>query len=238
MAPLILTVNTATPAGSVALACGNVLLGEVLVNAKANHTDRLLESIRQLMADTRQQMEKLDALACVLGPGSFTGLRVGMATVKGLAMALGKQVIGVSSLRALAVQAPMREMPICALLDARKTEVYACRYRWQGGLPEAEGAQMVLSPERLLAGLEDETVFVGDGAEVYRTLILRKLGGRAHFLPWSQNLLRASSAAVLALEEFEQGNCLNAELLAPVYIRPSEAEIAWARREGSEGIQG
>lgn len=238
MEPRLLVVNTATPAGSVALCKGRVLLGEVLVNAKANHTDRLLESIRQLMQDTGSTLGQIDAFGCVVGPGSFTGLRVGMATIKGLAMATAKPVIGVSSLRALAVQAPIREMPICSLLDARKNEVYAGFYRWRGGLPEPEGLELVMAPEVLLDALDGDVCFVGDGAEVYRTLITRKMGARAHFLPWSLNLLRASSAAVLAVDAFDQGEMLAVERLNPVYIRPSEAEIAWAQKQETASIQG
>lgn len=230
MNEILLTVDTATSCGSVAVSRGETILGEILLNIKSTHTDRLLVTIRQLLTDTGVALEDLDALGVVVGPGSFTGLRVGVATVKGLALALEKPVAGVSSLRTLALQVPFSCHPLCVLLDARKNEVYAGLYGWEGGMPVSFSEEAVHPPEKLLQSLEGEVLFVGDGALAYRTLIVRQLGARAHFIPWPLHLPRASSAAALALADLRQDRTLPLELLTPRYIRLSEAEIMWSRR--------
>lgn len=230
MSELLLTIDTTTPVGSVAVTAGETLLGEVLLNLRSTHTDRLLLTVRQLLTDLNLNISAFEGFGVVLGPGSFTGVRVGVSTVKGLALATGKPVVGVSTLRTLALQAPFARSPVCALLDARKKEVYAGLYTWEGGRPLPFGAEAVLAPDALLDSLEGEVLFVGDGALAYRTLIVRMLGARAHFLPWPLNLPRASCAAVLALDELRQGRTIPLEALKPSYIRASEAEILWDRR--------
>jgi tRNA threonylcarbamoyladenosine biosynthesis protein TsaB len=231
MQELLLTIDTATRAGSVAVSRGETVLGEILLNAGSNHTDRLLLSLQQLLGDLQLTPEQFDAFAVVRGPGSFTGLRVGVATVKGLALATGKPVIALSSLELLAMQAPLARYPVCALLDARKQEVYSCLYHWEGGRPQPLGPELVQPPERLLHSLQEEVLFVGDGCQTYRTLIVRQLGPRAHFLPWPCHLPRASSGAALALSALRRGETLSGAALSPCYIRPSEAEINWLRRQ-------
>lgn len=238
MSELLLTVDTATTAGSVAVTRGETVLGELLLNAQTRHTDRLLVSIRQLLADLDLDVRELDAFAAVLGPGAFTGLRVGVATVKGLALATGRPLVGVSSLRTVALQAPFARHPVCVLLDARKKEVYAGLYGWESGLPAPLRPEAVLPPEELFAGLEGEVVFAGDGAVAYRSLIVRQMGERAHFVPWPLHLPRAAMAAALALDDLRSGRTIDRELFAPRYIRLSEAEIAWSRRQQDGLIEG
>jgi len=232
MNEMFLVVDTATPAGSVALCRGTTLLGEIALNVGKNHTDRLLIIIQQLLTDAGLSVRQLDAFGVVLGPGSFTGLRVGVATVKGLALATGRPVVGVSSLAALATQVPFSAFPVCALLDARKSEVYAGLFGWENDRLQALGKEAVLPPARLLDSMDQDLVFVGDGALVYRELIVAHLGSRAHFVPWPLHMSRASSAAVLVLDGLRQGQAISLESLSPVYIRLSEAEIMWASREG------
>ncbi|MHB8707322.1 MAG: tRNA (adenosine(37)-N6)-threonylcarbamoyltransferase complex dimerization subunit type 1 TsaB [Desulfuromonadales bacterium] len=221
----LLTIQTATPAGSVALTQGNRLLGELFLDVRRPHGEWLLGAIDQLLGTAGMTVADLDGFGVTLGPGSFTGLRVGLATVKGLALATGKPVAGVSTLRTLAMQAPHAALPVCALLDARKKEVYAGCYVWEEGLPHPAGPERVLPPEVLLGELTGEILFVGDGATVYRTLIARQLGPRAHFLPAAYDPPRAAHAALLAAEIFAAGEARPAAQVNPVYIRPSEAEI-------------
>lgn len=235
---LLLTLDSATEAGSVAVSRGDVLLGGTLLNARSTHSDRLLPSLHRLLQEVGVEVNEIDAFAVVVGPGSFTGLRVGVGTVQGLALATGKPVIGVSSLQTLAMQAPFARFQTCALLDARKGEVYAGLFRWEGGLPAPQRPEAVLAPEALLESLGGETLFLGSGAIVYRTLIARRLGERAHFLPWPQHLPRASHAAALALALWRGGETLPLSQLLPRYIRPSEAELLWARREAEGFIEG
>jgi len=226
----LLVVDTATSAGSVAIGQGERLLGEIVLNVTAtNHTDRLLVILRDLLRQVALPIEQLDAFAVVLGPGSFTGLRVGVATVKGLALATGKPVVGVSSLEALAWQVPCADLPVCALLDARKSEVYAALYAWEHQQLAILHEARVLPPEQCLARLQGEILFVGDGALTYRELIRERMGSRARFAPWPSHLSRASNALVPALAALRRQEHIPLEGLVPTYIRPSEAELLWAR---------
>lgn len=234
----ILTLDTSTAAGSVAVSRGETLLGEILLQVPATHTDRLLLTVRQILSDLRLEIGNIDAFGVVRGPGSFTGLRVGMATVKGLALATGKPVLALSSLQTLAVQAPWCRFPICTLLDARKQEVYAAFFRWENGYPSPLGEEAVLPPEKLLDAIEGETLLIGNGAGAYRSLICSRLGGHAHFAPWSLTPPRASHAAILALADFRAGRTTTPAQLAPHYLRLSEAEILWARQAAEPLIDG
>ncbi len=237
MGETVLTIDTSSSAGSVALSRGETLMGEILLNVASTHSDRLLVVVRQLLSDAGVEIGGIDAFGVVIGPGSFTGLRVGVATVKGLAMATGKPAVGVSSLRALAMQAPFVPYPVCALLDARKKEVYAGLFRWEQGRALPVDRERVVSPENLLAAMPDEVLFIGGGSQIYRSLIVRRLGRGAHFAPWPLHPLRASSASALVLDELRQGNTVSPVALNPVYIRASEAEILWARK-AFEGLVG
>lgn len=229
MSECLLSIDTSTPAGSIAVSRGDQLLGELLVNSPATHTDRLLLSMERLLQDVAIDLGEIDAFAVAVGPGSFTGLRVGVATAKGLALATGKPVIGVSSLQSLAAQIPFCRYPVCAMMDARKKEVYGGLYRWEGGLPALQGREVVLPPEKMLEQLDGEVLFVGNGSAVYRTMIVRRLGQRAHFAPWCLDLPRASTLSTLALSAYRNGRTLSALELLPTYIRPSEAELTLTR---------
>jgi tRNA threonylcarbamoyladenosine biosynthesis protein TsaB len=229
MAELILTLDTSTPAGSVALNRGETLLGEVLLHLKGTHTDHLLGSVQWLLAEAGLTVDQLDAFGAVIGPGSFTGLRVGVATVKGLAYAAGKPVVAVSSLATLAVQVPGARCPVCALIDARKKEVYAGLFACREVGPELLSRERVLSPEKLLTGLSGEVLFVGSGAVLYQSLIRHRLGNQALFAPWPLHVPRASSAAMLALAGLRAGRGVSPQELMPCYIRPSEAELMRSR---------
>lgn len=225
MFPKLLTIQTATPAGSVALTAGDRLLGELFFDVRRPHGSWLLGAVEKLLESAGMTVDEVDGFGVTLGPGSFTGLRVGLATVKGLALATGKPVAGVSTLQTLALQAPHAALPVCALLDARKQEVYAGHYRWHAGWPQPTGAELVLPPEQLLEGITETTLFIGDGATVYRTLIARQLGSRAYFLAATYDPPRAAHAALLAARLFATGEARPPAAANPVYLRASEAEI-------------
>jgi len=223
--PLLLTVSTATRLASIAVTRGESLLGEVALDPPGTQSDFLLPVIADLLTRLELKLEEFDCFAAVHGPGAFTGLRVGIATIKGLALALNKPVIGVSSLQSLAMQVPDVAAQVYTLIDARKKEVYAGCYNWESGLPHPVCAERVIDPQQLLSEISGEALFVGDGSIAYRTLIVRQLGSRARFAPSSANMLRAGSAAMLALVKFEADELLSAASLNPVYIRPSDAEL-------------
>jgi len=229
LSPKLLTIQTATPAGSVALTNDEQLCGEMYFDVHRPHGSWLLDGVAQLLATAGMALTDLDGFGVTVGPGSFTGLRLGLGTIKGLALATGKPIAGVSTLQTLAMQVPHAGLPICALLDARKKEVYAGLFTWYEGWPMPLGAERVLPPEQLLAELQGDVLFVGDGAKAYRTLIARQLGGRAHFLPAVYSPPRAAHAALLAARSFTAGEAVPPDRVNPVYIRPSEAELNSSR---------
>jgi len=225
LSPILLTIQTASPAGSLAITDGERLLAEVNLDVRRTPTEWLLQSIEDLLAKADLEKSALDAIAVVRGPGSFTGLRVGLATAKGLSLAADCPLLGISSLQCLAMQLPFTSMPVCVMLDARKQEVYTALFNWQAGYAHPVAEERVVKPEKLLADITSETLFVGNGALVYRSLIVRQLAGRAHFAPAFLNLPRAAAAAALALREWQAGRTFSADELMPSYIRPSEAEL-------------
>jgi tRNA threonylcarbamoyladenosine biosynthesis protein TsaB len=225
LSPTLLTIQTASPAGSIALSDGGHLLAELNLDSRKTPTEWLLPAIDDILVKTGMTKASLDAIGIVHGPGAFTGLRVGLATAKGLALALGCPLVGVSSLQCLAMQLPFTQMPVCVMLDARKQEVYSCLYLWESGVPRAISREQVVQPDQLLAELSGDTLFVGNGALAYRSLIVRQLSSRAHFAPDFLNLPRAGAAAALALTEWQAGRTFSADEMMPSYLRPSEAEL-------------
>jgi tRNA threonylcarbamoyladenosine biosynthesis protein TsaB len=235
---LLLSLSTATPGLTLAVSRGENLLSELLLAPAKTQGNLLFPAIDQVLAAAGVGLAEVDAFAVVHGPGAFTGLRVGVAAIKGLAQASGKPVVGVSALQALALQGGESDLPVCALLDARKGEVYAGLFQWQQGRPQRLQPEQVAPPECVLAAIKGPVCFVGDGASVYRTLIVRQLGSQACFVPWAFSPLRAASVAVLALDVLRNGAESSPLLLEPVYIRLSEAEINRLKSAENGGIEG
>jgi tRNA threonylcarbamoyladenosine biosynthesis protein TsaB len=221
----LLTLDTSTTACSVALTRDGALISEYLMSQEKTLSSRLLDCVDLLLRGGGLTPGELDGFGVALGPGSFTGLRVGIATVKGLALATGKPVTGFSSLAMLAMNLPWASQPVCPMFDARKKEVYAGLYECRE-LPRPLIPDCVLPPEAFLDRVTGPAIFVGEGAVRYRDLIIDRLGDRALFAPATADLPRASAGAILAATAFGRGETIPPELLLPVYIRPSEAELA------------
>jgi tRNA threonylcarbamoyladenosine biosynthesis protein TsaB len=221
----LLAVDTSTRACSVAVVDQDRLACEITTGPTGTHSTHLLSLIRTALALAEMELHGLDGLAVCVGPGSFTGLRIGVATVKGLAFATAKPVAAVSSLEALAQ--PWLPWPhlICAMLDARKGEVYAARYRARDGHLEREGREAVLSIEEALDGIHETCLFVGDGASRYREPIGVRLGPIALFPAPGQDIIRASSVAALAQVQFARKEIEDLDRLVPRYIRHSDEDL-------------
>ncbi len=225
----LLTIDTSTTTCSVALSLDGELAAEYLSNQGRTLSARLLNCVDLLLKDAGLSVRDLDGFGVALGPGSFTGLRVGIATVKGLALAAGKPVAGFSSLAMLAMNLPFAAHPVCPMFDARKKEVYAGKYECRN-LPVSLLPDCVAPPETFLDRIAGSAIFVGEGAVRYRDLIVDRLGEKALFAPSSAHLPRASAGTLLASLAFSRGEATPPELLLPVYIRPSEAELARLNR--------
>jgi len=223
-----LFVDTCGATAGVALGDGGRIVAETNLALDRRLSTRLLAVINGLLAESGMSVAGLDGIGVACGPGSFTGVRIGMATVKGMALAAALPVVGVSSLALLAANVPFARHQVCALMDARKKEVYAGLFRC-GALPVPVADEWVLSPDELLDGIREPTIFVGDGAVVYRDSIEKRCGNLAFFAPASCSFPRAACGIVLCRELLARGEGVPPERLDPVYIRPSEAEVARSR---------
>ena len=221
----ILAVDTAAKSCSVAIMAAGSLSAELITLKDETHSKHLMELIHKVLGMAGFRVGELDGLAVTIGPGSFTGLRIGVSTVKGLAHALNKPVVGVSSLDALAWQCADRSHLICALLDARKGEVYSATYRFENDTLTQKSLENVTAPEAAVEGLKEPCVFIGSGAQLYRRNITTVLGNLANFAPEDQNIIRASSVGFLSMEKFKTHDTSEAAGLVPHYIRKSDAEL-------------
>jgi tRNA threonylcarbamoyladenosine biosynthesis protein TsaB len=225
----ILGLDTSTRAGSVALVADGRVLGSIEVAGSLDHSTRLLPSVEFLLDRLGLKLAELDGFAVTHGPGSFTGVRVGLATARGLARSVGKPVVGVTSLQALAAshRPPGGGLWVCPWIDAGRGEVYAAAYAGSGDELEERLPPTVGAPERWLERLgENRARFVGDGAETYRALLESRRGvdsicGRG---PWFLAQATARIGERLLLEGGGAG------WLEPLYLRPSDAEAALRRR--------
>jgi tRNA threonylcarbamoyladenosine biosynthesis protein TsaB len=221
----ILAVDTATQSCGVAIIDNGALLIEITTGIKQTHSKHLLDLINTAMEMAGLAISGVDGFAVTVGPGSFTGLRIGISTVKGLAFANGKPVIGISSLDALAWQCAQGDGIICAMLDARRQEVYFCRYRFRHGELKKESTEQVASAREALRGICEPCVFVGNGAQIYHEIILAELAELGLFASPSQHTIRASSIAYLSVNRFDQHETDNIASLVPRYIRKSDAML-------------
>jgi tRNA threonylcarbamoyladenosine biosynthesis protein TsaB len=214
----LLAVETSTLAGGVALLDGDRLRGECVLDVTATHSERLMPVIDRMLADAGWTPESLEALAVAVGPGSFTGLRIGLAAVKGLALALGLPVAAVPTLDAMAASLPFAALPVCPVLDARKGEVYACLYRWDAGVMRREWDYVALAPEALAARLVEPVIVLGDGAPLVRSPLAR-------LAPPHRRTPSPAAVGSLGLAHLAAGRSVPAAGLVPIYLRPSEAEL-------------
>lgn len=231
----LLAVDTSTLSCGVAVTDGKGLLSECLFTSQQTHSRHLLGMVEETLARSGLTLSELDGFGVTRGPGSFTGLRIGMSVVKGLAEVAGKPVVGVSSLEALARGAALAEMPVLAMVDARKGEVYAALYApdGKGGVVELSPPEAI-RPEVLVTRVTGPLLCLGTGAVAYAGLFRERLGECVRFAP-DYDTLRPSVVARLAVEGLHRGLGIDAGALSPLYLRKSDAEIALTARQGLTG---
>jgi tRNA threonylcarbamoyladenosine biosynthesis protein TsaB len=220
----LLALETATLAGGAALLDDGRLVGESRLNIALTHSERLMAVVDRLLQDCGWDVESLGGLAVSIGPGSFTGLRIGAATAKGLALALDVPVAAVPTLDALAATLPFADAPVCPILDARKGEVYCSLYRWRGAGMERRWDYLALPPEVAAARLEAPVIVLGDGVAACRPYLARLGDGLREAEP-VHSLPAPSAVGALGHAMLAAGGGIPAEQLAPLYLRPSEAEL-------------
>ncbi len=228
----LLAFETATRVASVALLRDGELLGEKLGPSEQTTAESLLPSLDELFADCGLTLDSVDAFAVSVGPGSFTGLRVGIATLKGLAFGGGRPVAPVPTLAALArtVSDPSHPSaasePVVAMLDARRGDVYAAAYAASAGSPAREIlAEGVYSREDLVRKLPPACVLVGEGVLVCGEWLRERLGSGVRVQPPPASDARARHVAVLGAALLAAGRGVDVAELVPRYLRRAEAEV-------------
>jgi tRNA threonylcarbamoyladenosine biosynthesis protein TsaB len=223
---ITLAMNCATKSVGLALLKKEEILAEVYIGPGRHHAEILLPALEKLLFLTGITVEEIDLFVCTAGPGSFTGVRTGVSTVKGLALATGRPIVPVSTLEALAMNAFSSTGLICPLLDARRDQVYAGLYRMApDGFPE------IVMPDRLtdialwMRDLPDgEIDWIGDGALQYRDRILESRPGRFDSAESGRHRLQAWTVGLIGIHRYSQGLAEDPLTFSPKYLRLSAAE--------------
>ncbi len=234
----VLGIEAATPVAAVAVATKEKILAERMVNNRRTHSVNLLPMVKDTLADAGINKEHLTGIAVSSGPGSFTGLRIGMSTARTLAQVLRLPLVGVPTLDALAYPLSGHAKLVCPILNARKNEVYAALYHNTGT------GQDCLVPARatgihdlleLLEGYGERVTFIGDGLAEYAVIIKAQMGERACLAPECASFPRGAAVAELGLRLLQTGAVFDPLTLLPYYVRESEAELKWRERYRDNG---
>lgn len=204
-------------------------IAEYTLNYKKTHSQTLLPMLDEIVKMTGLDLNEIDAIAVAAGPGSFTGLRIGSATAKGLGLALDKPLIHIPTLEGLAYNLCGTEKVVCPILDARRGQVYAGIYEFNGDRLSVLEDQMAVGIEELgerLRSYDRKVIFLGDGVPVFREALREKImaGCDISFAPANLNRQRAASVGALALRYYREGKIENAADHKPDYLRASQAE--------------
>lgn len=229
----VLAIDTSSIVASCAILDEDKLLGEYILNHKKTHSQKIMPIIDELLRSCELKPDDIDVYAVSKGPGSYTGLRIGVATIKALAHVTNKPVVGISTLDALAFNMPYCEGIVVPMMDARRNRVYTGIYKWENGDFYIIEEPKVLELQELfniLTERNERIVFNGDGSLVYREKIKEELGDNVLFAPALTNMARASSVAQLAMARAKEGNIESCFELAPEYITKSQAQREYEKK--------
>ena len=232
----ILALDSSGLVATVAIVEDEQTLAEYTVNYKKTHSQTLLPMLDEVVKMIELELDTIDAIAVAGGPGSFTGLRIGSATAKGLGLALGKPLIHVPTLDGLAYNLYGTKGLICPIMDARRNQVYTGIYRFEDNEFKIVEEQMAISVDELIEKLNqygEEVTFLGDGVPVYRISIAEGLDKTYNFAPAHMNRQRAASVATLAMQYYKGGKVETAEEHRPDYLRLSQAERERAEKDAN-----
>lgn len=223
----IIAIDSATSCGGIAILEDHQILASLVLNVKKTHSERLLKNIDYLLKECDLQIGDMDVVAVSIGPGSFTGIRIGMACAKGLAYSTGKPLVGVSLLEALALRNAERGILICPVLDARRNEIFGAAYKRD---EETRKMTEILPGraeplEKFLENIKEKALFCGDGAMKFKDVIEKVSGERAIFAPANRNLPSAVEIAMLGLERLSLGETDDIKALSPLYLRAHDARL-------------
>ncbi len=234
----ILGIDTSGLVGAVAIADGDLLLSQFSIQYKTTHSEILMPMLDDVCKKIHLDLKSIDAIAVAKGPGSFTGLRIGSATAKGLALALDKPIIPIPTVDGIAYNLYGVEKIICPMMDARRNQVYTGLYTFVAGTPEGKSLErefeMQVIHEQFATSIEDiaarineigkPVVLLGDGVPVYRDQLDQLLKVPYSIAPMHQNRQNAAALVALAMQYAAEGRMVSADEFAPDYLRLSQAE--------------
>jgi tRNA threonylcarbamoyladenosine biosynthesis protein TsaB len=242
----ILAIETSTMLGGIAVADDSAgLIAEVRLNVKSTHSERLMTEIDHVLQQSGLSAHEIDIIGVAIGPGSFTGLRIGLSTAKGFSYSTGKPIVSVPTLEAFAWNFPYCRHPVCIMLDARKGEVYAALFQWaENGFAKLM-SEVSVNAEKLMEKItsgtlqlppgkpgeegfgEERIIFAGEGALLYKNKIEAMIGRQAVFAPLEKMVPSPANVASIGIQKALKGEFSEPVSLVPIYIRRSEAEIKW-----------
>lgn len=222
----ILAFDTSSKTASVAILQDEAVLYDRVIDTGRKHSEVLLPAIDEACRQIGVKISAIDLFSCTLGPGSFTGLRIGLSTLSGLMMATQKPAAGISALEALAMNAPETDRIIGAMMDAGRGQVYLAYYhRESAGRLRALGAQRAVAPQNIPLPDDQDILFVGDGAILYADVLRNLAPGKIGVAPAECQHIRASFVGLLAKEKYRMGELLTPASCIPVYLRSADAEL-------------
>lgn len=237
----LLAIESSGLTASAAIASDTALLAEYTVNFKKTHSQTLLPMIEEIVTMLALDLQELDAIAVSGGPGSFTGLRIGSATAKGLGLALKKPIIAVPTTQVIAANLYGSDALLCPLMDARRNQVYTGLYHYHNNTFEIVADQMAVSVEELISkvnGLGEPVIYLGDGAEAFRELLSEKTTVSFSFVPPHLSRQRAGALAARAAEFYKEGRFQTAAEHVPDYLRLSQAERELVKKQAEQNAEG
>lgn len=224
---IILAIDSSGMTASCAVATEDRVLAEFNVNNKKTHSQTLLPMIDTLKNVLELNINDIDVIAVSKGPGSFTGLRIGSATAKGIALAIDKPIIEISSLEAMAYQIFATDAVICPMMDARREQVYTGIFAYEDGVFKRLSEDRPLAVTDIIDEINKigrKTIFLGDGIPVYENIIKEGVRVPYLFAPAFENRQRAAALAGLAFEYAQKGLYTDPDMHRPEYLRLSQAE--------------
>ena len=233
----LLAIESSGLVASAAIATETTLLAEYTVNFKKTHSQTLLPMVDEIVRMTGLELKDIDAIAVSAGPGSFTGLRIGSATAKGLGLALNKPVVPVPTTQGIAANLYGTDGLICPLMDARRNQVYTGIYRYnRDGFQIVEDQMAVLVDEIIekVNAYGEPVVYLGDGVEAFAEILKEKTTVPFSFAPLHCSKQRAGTLAARAIELFAEGKCESADEHEPDYLRLSQAERELAEKQAQQ----
>jgi tRNA threonylcarbamoyladenosine biosynthesis protein TsaB len=242
---IILAIETSTMLGGIAIVDDlSGMIAEVRLNVKSTHSERLMTEIDHALKQAGIKVSDIDVFAVSIGPGSFTGLRIGLSTVKGLSYVSGKPIVTVPTLEALAWNFPYCRYPVCTMLDARKKEVYSALFKWENDGFIRLIEEVPIKVDKLLGRINEsdpplppfskggeegfsdkKVVFTGEGSLIYRDKIIEVMGDKAIFATADKMVSSPANVASIGIKKAIKGEFSEPVSLVPFYLRKSEAEI-------------